>query len=296
MAVSERNRLLQAGANILLTDGVWVRRSSRGEDVAENYSRGSTVDTTDRGGATVTAATDVIPIHWLDRDADGARETPTVYLTSTAAAEFYVDEVSPRIERLALYGAVHERGTSAAGSIYALVGAGGSDPELRVECDGASGVRAALTNAAGSVSTASTLGATMAFATGNEVEWIAVADFDNADPDLASKMRAVLYWRPTATSSWSSTDGNTIMKDASAWSLATGEGRTRFYMGATVSNATPSKAYHLRHVLFRHTRQLGGTTTTVLDLSDATDLQVNGADLDIVTGNADTVPSADFML
>lgn len=244
--------LARAGEDVMDEFGIWVARTAPWEEARWTYTRSGSITHTDRDGSTVSAGQDVMPIEWLDRDGDGARETPAVLLDDQKPAVFYIEDVPPRIRRLAIYGAMVDQGSGALGAGHMLSGLAGDDltkvPYLRAFTDAAGRPTAQVTNVATATSQAS-FGSGPTITSGQDLEWIIVMDFDTDLPEDATTMSVTLHYRVDG-GAWQTASGAPIAKDTDIFSIPSGGAGTRLWIGGDEGTSNYSTGHHLRHVVF----------------------------------------------
>lgn len=162
-----------AGGLIFPSLGVLIRRTSRAEEIVEQFTRTGSVSYTDQEGTSRTAGTDVLPVDWLDRNGDGVYELPTALLS--AAANCWATYLVRPQARTGYLRFIEAGAIATSGATVLYVGnAGGTGARFYLESDGTN-YRAVYDDGASSVS--STVDAA-APQTGDDVElyWTQGAD------------------------------------------------------------------------------------------------------------------------
>jgi hypothetical protein len=163
--------IFSAGGDVLERFGVFVQRTSPGEDVPETFTRSSIAGYRDRAGAMRAAAANVPRPEMLDPDGDGEYDVPSLLLGAddTFAYPFVV-----RPQRaLSIYVYYEERGVG--GGILHIGSAAGTGARLQV-ADTAGTIAATHHNGTTSVSSTLAQQANL----GDQVELLVTFDEDGA--------------------------------------------------------------------------------------------------------------------
>lgn len=150
MTLRPSELIWSTGGLVFPTLGVLIRRTSRAEEIVEQYTRSGSVTYTDATGTTRTAGANVLPVDWLDRDSDGTYELPTALLHTTATC--WASYLIPPQARTGYLRFIEAGSVTTSGATVLYVGkADGTGARFYLESDGAN-YRAVYHNGSSSVS------------------------------------------------------------------------------------------------------------------------------------------------